>query len=262
MGRTDRDPVPTEIKKRDPKLDVLKEWVAVDIGAQSTTIALRGERNTAEFVRIGTKSPAVVPADFETPSEVGFVNLARFLKSWRERVILPITRWDDLQVGYAAKDMRQRPGEDLPDRRAACLQSLSMLRERVERSEAFRLRGKEDPETPEVLKRPAPPNIDEEGIGAHDPFDPIELFAYYVGVHVNHRLRGAHLRYAVTMPTGWLARPAPERARRVPARLLPQLAGRPRRVSRSRAPRGDRRRASDDPVFGARVPGLQHPASR
>ena len=91
MGRTDRDPVPTEIKKRDPKLDVLKEWVAVDIGAQTTTIALRGERNTAEFVRIGTKSPAIVPADFETPSEVGFVNLARFLKSGGERVILPIT---------------------------------------------------------------------------------------------------------------------------------------------------------------------------
>ncbi len=203
MGRTDRDPVPAEIKKRDPKLDVLKEWVAVDVGAQSTTIALRGERNTAEFVRVGTRSPAVVPADFETPSEVGFVNLARFLKSWRERVILPITRWDDLQVGYAAKDMRQRPGDDQPDRRAACLQNISMLRERLERSETFRLRGRDDPETPEVLKRPAPPIIDEEGIGAHDPFDPIELFAYYVGVHVNHRLRGAHLRYAITMPTGW-----------------------------------------------------------
>ena len=25
----------------------------------------------------------------------------------------------------------------------------------------------------------------------------------YIGVHVNHRLRGLHLRYAITMPTGW-----------------------------------------------------------
>ncbi|HVY46583.1 MAG TPA: hypothetical protein VHB21_11930 [Minicystis sp.] len=203
LGRTDRDPVPAEIKKRDPKLDVLKEWVAVDVGAQSTVIALRGDRPTAEFVRIGATGPAVVPADFETPSEIGFNNLSRTLKAWRERVILPITRWDDLQVGFAARDMRQRPGDDLPDRRAATIQNLPTLRERTERGEHFRFRGKDDPETQELLKKPAPPIIDEEGIGAHDPFDPVELFAYYVGVHVNHRLRGAHLRYAITMPTGW-----------------------------------------------------------
>jgi hypothetical protein len=62
-----------------------------------------------------------------------------------------------------------------------------------------------------VLKRPAPPFIDEEGIGSHDPFDPVELYAYYVGLTVNHRLRGIHLKYAVTMPTGWV----PERRQSV-----------------------------------------------
>ena len=51
--------------------------------------------------------------------------------------------------------------------------------------EPFRLRGLSDPETQEALKKPAPPIIDEDGIGSHDPFDPIELFAYYTGLTVN-----------------------------------------------------------------------------
>ncbi|HEY4117464.1 MAG TPA: hypothetical protein VGM56_06390, partial [Byssovorax sp.] len=202
-GRTDRDPVPGEIKKRDPKLDVLKEWVAVDFGTQSSTVALRGEKGNPEFVRIGALAPVAVPADNETPSELGFLNLSRTLKAWRDRVLLPLTRWDDLQVGYAAREMRRRPGDDLLDRRAASMQELPLVRERIEKHEHFRFRGQEDPETQELLKKPAAPVIDEEGIGAHDPFDPIELFAYYIGVHVNHRLRGLHLRYAITMPTGW-----------------------------------------------------------
>jgi hypothetical protein len=78
-----------------------------------------------------------------------------------------------------------------------------MLRERVERKEKLALRGRADPDTNEVLKRPAPPVIDEDGIGAHDPFDPIELYAYYIGLHLNQRTRGIHPRYAIAMPSGW-----------------------------------------------------------
>src|SRR5439155_1022498 len=42
-------------------------------------------------------------------------------------------------------------------------------------------------------------------------FDPVELYAYYVGLTVNHRLRGIHLKYTVAMPTGW----TPERRQSV-----------------------------------------------
>src|SRR4029079_17157856 len=112
----------------------------------------------------------------ETPTEVGFINLARALKAWRERVILPLTCWEDVGVGHAARAMRSRPGPDLLERVAATLPALPLLRERVENKEALKLRGLDDPETSEALRRPAPPVIDEEGIGAHDPFDPLELF--------------------------------------------------------------------------------------
>ncbi|WP_050432816.1 hypothetical protein [Chondromyces crocatus] len=204
-GKVDKDPVPPEVKRRDPRLDVLREWVAIDIGAASTVVALRGERSQTELVRIGAVRPLEVAADNENPSEVSFETLSRVTKAWRERVIQPLTRWSDVVVGHAAKAARSRKSPEQASRAVSTITALPLLRERVERKESFRLRGSSDPETVENLRKPAPPIIDEDGIGAHDPFDPLELYAYYIGLNVNHRTRGLHTRYAITMPTGWSA---------------------------------------------------------
>jgi hypothetical protein len=203
VGRADKDPLPPEIKRRDPKLDVLSEWVGVDVGSACTVVALRGERSNAEYVRIGEAAPVGQPSDYESPTEIAFDNLSRTVKAWRDRVIMPLTRWGDVVVGQTARAHRTAPGDDQPARLAATVTALPLLRERLERHEPFKFRGLSDPETNEMLKRPAPPFIDEEGIGSHDPFDPFELYAYYVGLTVNHRQRGIHLKYAVAMPTGW-----------------------------------------------------------
>jgi hypothetical protein len=203
VGRADKDALPPEVKKRDPKLDVLNEWVGVDIGTYNTVVALRGEKSQAELIRIGESGPVVLSRDYETPTEIAFDNLSRTVKAWRDRVIMPLTRWGDVVVGQTAREQRLRPGDDQHLRSAATVTALPLLRERIERHEPYKFRGLGDPETNEMLKKPAPPIIDEDGIGSHDPFDPVELYAYYVGLTVNHRLRGIHLKYAVTMPTGW-----------------------------------------------------------
>lgn len=203
VGRTDRDPIPPEVKRRDPKLDVSRGWCAIDLGAQSTVIALRSERSPAELIRIGATGPVTLSADFENPSEISFENLSRMLKAWRERVIYPLTRWEDVVVGHAAKAVRTKPGTDAVERAAATLTMLPLLRERIEHKVPTKVRGRGDPEAEELLKKPAPPIIDEDGIGAHDPFDPIELYGYYIGLHINQRNRGIVMRYAVAMPAGW-----------------------------------------------------------
>lgn len=203
VGRTDKDPIPPEVKKRDPKLDVTRNWCAIDVGAQSFVVALRNERSVAELLRIGASSPAVASADYENPSEISFENLTRMMKAWRERVIYPLTRWEDVTVAHAAKAVRTKPGPDLPDRAAATITHLPLLRERIEHKIPTKVRGRTDPETEELLKKPAPPIIDEDGIGAHDPFDPVELYGYYIGLNVNQRARGITMRYAIAMPAGW-----------------------------------------------------------
>ncbi|MBK9263401.1 MAG: hypothetical protein IPM54_26805 [Polyangiaceae bacterium] len=203
IGRSDRDAVPPEIRRRDPKLDTLKEWVSIDLGAHSTVVALRSDRSSPELIRIGATTPPVVSADYENPSEIHFEQLAKTLKAWRDRVILPMTRWGEVTVAHASRALRKRSADDAASLAASTLTNLPLLRERVELKDKIALRGRGDPESQEVLKKPAPPIIDEEGIGAHDPFDPIEFYAYYIGLNVNHRTRGIHTRYLVAMPSGW-----------------------------------------------------------
>jgi len=202
-GRTDKDPIPPEVKKRDPKLDVSRNWCAIDVGAQSFVVALRNERSVAELLRIGATGPAQASADYENPSEISFENLTRMMKAWRERVIYPLTRWEDVVIAHAAKAVRTKVGTDLPERAAATITHLPLLRERIEHKIPTKVRGRGDPETEELLKKPAPPIIDEDGIGAHDPFDPVELYGYYLGLNVNQRSRGITMRYAIAMPAGW-----------------------------------------------------------
>lgn len=203
IGRTDKDPIPPEVKRRDPKLDVSRGWCGIDVGATSFVVAVRSERSLAELIRIGASAAPVLASDFENPSEISFENLSRMMKAWRERVIYPLTRWEDVTVGHAARAIRTKAGADAPDRAAASLTHLPLLRERIEQKIPTRFRGKSDPETEETLRKPAPPIIDEDGIGAHDPFDPIELYGYYLGLHVNQRSRGITMRYAIAMPAGW-----------------------------------------------------------
>ncbi len=211
VGRADKDPLPAEIRRRDPRLDVMNEWVGIDFGASTTTIGVRSEHRPSELFRLGEAVQISHSSEHEIPTEIVFNNVGRTFKAWRDRVIMPLTRWGELLVGHAAKAERTRPGDDMPARTAAAVTSLPFLRDRIEKQEPYKFRGYEDPDTTEMLKKPAPPIIDEDGIGSHDPFDPIELFAYYVGLTVNHRARGIHLRYAITMPTGY----TPERRQSV-----------------------------------------------
>ncbi len=209
-GRPDKEVAPPIVVKRDPKRDIRGDWVVIDVGAKSITVAARAERGVPELIRIGTTEPVKRPADYENPSEVSFVHLKNTLRAWRERVIQPHVRFDDARVGFGVAAL----DGDRPltlQRAASTLTALPLVREWTEDQRPYRFRGHNDPDTAESLKKPAPPVIDEDGIGAHDPFDPIELYAYQIGLHVNHRLRGITNKYLICMPTGW----SPERRRSV-----------------------------------------------
>ena len=211
LGRGDRDAAPNNVVKRDPRRDIrTSEWIAIDVGARSFTVAARLERSNPELFRLGTPEPPKRPSDYENPSEITFVHLKNAMRSWRERVIQPHTRVEDLAVAFSAHRLRSENLEPF-GRAAASLDEISLAREWTDEGRGVKMRGYQDPDTVEPLKKPAPPVIDEEGIGAHDPFDPIELYAYQIGLHVNHRLRGIANRYVVSMPTGW----TPERRRSV-----------------------------------------------
>jgi len=198
----DKEVVPSEVVRRDPHVDVRDAWVAVDLGTDTTVVAI-GNGEQHELLRLGSGSPATVSRDYETPSEVGFNDLAATIKPWRDRVILPLTKWGDVVVGHAARERLQVHGKERAQRYKSSVGELGKLPARMEDAEPVLICGRSDLDNVRTLAPPAPPIIDEEGISSDSPFDPLELFAYYIGLHVNDRRRGIHLRYAVGMPTGW-----------------------------------------------------------
>lgn len=201
-ARPEKDQAPPDVKRRDPRKDFRTNWVAIDVGSRSSAVATKNRTGGTEFFRVGSTDPITLPLDWESPMEVHFGHLGRVLKSWRERVIQPYTRWGDVLVGVAAR--ARRTGSDAARARtAATVTELPILRRRIEAKDSIALRGELDADMREALKKPAPPVIDEDGIGAYDPFDPFEVYAYYVGLTLNHRSRGIHTRYAVSMPTAW-----------------------------------------------------------
>ncbi len=201
-GRLDREVLPPEVVRRDPRQDVRDAWVAIDLGTSTTVVAI-GTKYSRDLIRIGSHEPVRRPRDYETPSEVTFENLAPVLKAWTDRVILPLTEWGDVYVGCAAKERRSAVGHQSALRTKATVGSLADIAARLHSGEAISVCGVSDPSNVVPLQPPAPPIIDEEGIAPDDPFDPLELFGYYIGLHVNTRQKGLHLRYAVGMPTGW-----------------------------------------------------------
>ncbi len=202
LGRADRDTAPSNVVRRDPREDLRShEWCVIDVGARSFTVAARTERSNPELFRLCTQEPVKRPADYENPSEMTFVDLKSTLRAWRERVIQPHVRLEDFRVGFASTSVESSQFA----RAAATITELPLIRDWSDQNRLYRLRGINDPDSPEQIKKPAPPVIDEEGIGAFDPFDPIEAYAYHIGLHVNHRLRGITTRYLICMPTGWTA---------------------------------------------------------
>lgn len=203
LGKLDKEVAPPNVVRRDPKLDIRPDWVVIDLGAKTTTVASRAPRGNPELLRLGTSQPITRSSEHENPSEISFDHMKNALKAWRERVVQPHTRFEDVRVGFAAAALRTQEGSDPVKRAASTITEIPLVREWTEAGRAFRFHGYRDSDTTETLKKPAPPVIDEEGIGAHDPFDPIELYAYQIGLHVNHRLRGISNKYLVCMPTGW-----------------------------------------------------------
>jgi hypothetical protein len=207
---SEKEIIPPEVVRRDPGKDVRDAWVAIDLGMTGTVIAV-GNGEGHEYLRIGASEEPKLPRDFETPSEISFINLPRIIKAWRDRVVLPLTAWGDVLVGHGARERLAVAGKERAQRLKATVSEIGALPARLDRGEKVRVCGRNDLDNVATLEPPAPPVFDEEGISPNDPFDPLELFFYYIGLFVNERRRGIHLRYALGMPTGW----PPERRQQV-----------------------------------------------
>ncbi len=195
------------VRARNPALDV-RDWnVAIDFGTSSTVVAY-SENGQSKLLRIGVEDfwQAQQPLHYENPTVLEFVDFKSFIAEWQAEPYQPLVSWDDVRCSHEALNSL-RTYETDP---AVVASILSKIKQ-------WALRGQKDTRTlitdrqqrfehklePLTLLQP----VKGETLTVSDdyPFDPVELYAWYLGLTINWRGRGIFLRYYMTFPVAYPA---------------------------------------------------------
>lgn len=177
---------------RNPILDIKEGAVcAIDFGTKSTVVAIRDQDE--RLVRIGTGDyySEVRETDYENPTTIYFDDFLSFINSYEARAGRPFTLWKDLKISHEAE---QRFYNDITneDNFYATFNELKQWANAPHRYQIIRDRqGKEIKLVPY------------ENLGADNNFDPIELYAYYLGLYINNMNNGIYLNYVLSFPVNY-----------------------------------------------------------
>lgn len=177
---------------RNPILDIKEGAVcAIDFGTKSTVVAIRDQEE--RLVRIGTGDyySEVRETDYENPTTIYFDDFLNFITAYEARAGRPFTLWKDLKISHEAE---QRFYNDITneDNFYATFNELKQWANDPLRYQIIRDRkGKEINLVPY------------EKLVTDNNFDPIELYAYYLGLYINNMNNGIYLNYVLSFPVNY-----------------------------------------------------------
>ncbi|MFC4487313.1 hypothetical protein [Tepidiphilus baoligensis] len=191
-----------QLVARNPARDLKSYPVAIDFGTASTVVAVQTDTQNA-LLRIGARDyyAPIEPQHFENPTVVECLDFPTFRETWTRTAYRPAHDWDWMRVGHEAlAAWRDNPGETkvltsiLPKLKQWALRGPSAPRLRL----TDRLHGTEVEIPPLTDRRPV--RGEPLQVSPDDPFDPIEFYAWQLGMAINWRGRGLFLEYLLTFP--------------------------------------------------------------
>ena len=186
-----KNPVLATLKKklvaRDPKSSIVNGTVGIDFGTKSTVVVYQKETTKIYPMRIGTGdlSKSINATHYENPTILEFNNLANFEKAYKVREGRPYTKWQDVTISHTALNSLLNSKSD--DFNAYI-------------SELKQWAGNKDKKLKMVDKQgfvlDLPPflELDENNT------NPIEIYAYYLGLYINNQNNGIFLNYILSFP--------------------------------------------------------------
>ena len=197
-----------KVMPRDPEKDIQTKSVAIDFGTSSTVVAMDTISGRRELLRIGVRDffAGVEPSHFENPTVLEFLDYSSFKEAWfsSKGVYRPDLNWDWVHAAHEAQEsFRDNPGD------------ISIQKSILPRIKQWALRScqRADSSTPTLLADRSEEEIELRPLMernpvrgepmSHDPdavFDPVELYAWYLGMAINWRNRGIFLKYYLTFP--------------------------------------------------------------
>ncbi len=175
---------------RDPRQDISERGlIGIDFGTKSTVVTYMEGARAIRPLRIGTENPAkeVSKDDYENPTVMEFINIQQFLKDYGARKGRPYTQWEDVTVSHTAAEVWKENTN--PDDCAAFLKELKQWAG----AEGRIIHVRDEMGHEKTLR---PYMTLQEG-----DFDPIEIYAYYIGLYLNNQHMGKiYMHYILSFP--------------------------------------------------------------
>ena len=194
------------VRARNPALDIRAGNIGIDFGTSSTVVAYEDENGRARLLRVGVDNfyAEAQPEHYENPTILEFFDFDAFLQAWQQNAYQPLVSWNDVHCSHEAL-CHLRNNKSDPKVVSAILGKIKQwaLRE----AEDIRVRfsdfdhGKEHELAPLTLRNPV--KGAKLTVNPQDPFDPIELYAWFLGLNINWRARGIFLKYYMTFPVAY-----------------------------------------------------------
>ena len=193
------------VRSRNPADDV-KDWnVAIDFGTSSTVVAYEDD-GQHKLLRIGINDfwEKEQAEHYENPTVLEFIDLPPLLKAWQTHAYQPRVLWDQVRCSHEALN-NFRHSETNPRIVASTLSTIKQWALREGDGNNVHITDQtnalEHKLAPLSLRFPVPGQALE--VSQNDPFDPIELYAWFLGLTINWRGRGIFLHYYMTFPVAY-----------------------------------------------------------
>lgn len=196
------------LRARNPADDVQQGMVAIDFGTSSTVVAYE-EHGVGKLLRIGVTNfwEKEKSAHYENPTVLEFVDLKAFFEVWQRQAQHPAVSWDDVRCSHEALH-NFRNNQTKPEVVASILTKIKRwaldddsgqhIQHRITDQSAEHI---EHQLAALTLRNPVKGQPLQ--VSAQDPFDPIELYAWFLGLTINWRRRGIFLRYYMSFPVDY-----------------------------------------------------------
>ncbi len=175
---------------RDPRMDILDGGViGIDFGTKSTVVVAQDDSDRIEPMRVGMGRFEKAPSakDYENPTVMEFINIDEFLEAYGTGIGRPLTKWADVTASHTAYNDWQNN-----DKSEYYFSFFGELKQWAgDSNRRIRIRDKQGKEI-------SLPPYDELQDG---DFDPIELYAYFIGLYINNMHTGRiYMEYLLSFP--------------------------------------------------------------
>ena len=183
----------------------MKDWnVAIDFGTSSTVVAY-DDNDRHKLLRIGMGNfwDAEKPEHYENPTVLEFLDLIGMQQAWQSEAYRPSVLWDQVRCSHAAlANFRDSKSNTKVVSSVLIKMKQWALRNSTHQHVQFTDQKGQLHKLVALTMR-SPVKGQPIKVSSSDPFDPIELYAWFLGLTINWRGRGIFLRYYMTFPVAY-----------------------------------------------------------